>query len=59
MRKAESKIKSRGELQLLLAGAKRHGKRIVFANGCFDTLHVGHVRYLSGAKSKATSWSWA
>jgi len=52
MRKAESKIKSRDELQLLLAGAKRHGKRIVFANGCFDTLHVGHVRYLSGAKEQ-------
>ena len=52
MRKAESKIKSREELQLLLAGAKRHGKRIVLANGCFDTLHVGHVRYLSGAKEQ-------
>jgi rfaE bifunctional protein nucleotidyltransferase chain/domain len=52
MRTAESKIKSREELQLLLAGAKRHGKRIVFANGCFDTLHVGHVRYLSGAKEQ-------
>ncbi|HXR33044.1 MAG TPA: adenylyltransferase/cytidyltransferase family protein [Verrucomicrobiae bacterium] len=52
MRKAESKIKSREELQLLLTGAKRHGKRIVFANGCFDTLHVGHVRCLSGAKEQ-------
>lgn len=52
MRKAESKIKSREELQLLLSGAKRHGKRIVFANGCFDTLHVGHVRYLSAAKEQ-------
>jgi len=52
MRKAESKIKSREELQLLLDGAKRHGKRIVFANGCFDMLHVGHVRYLSDAKKQ-------
>ncbi len=52
MRKAKSKIKSRNELQLLLDGAKRHGKRIVFANGCFDTLHVGHVRYLSSAKDE-------
>ena len=52
MRKAESKIKSREQLQLLLAGAKRHGKRIVFANGCFDTLHVGHVRYLSAARAQ-------
>ena len=52
MRKAESKIKSRESLRLLLEGAKRHGKRIVFANGCFDTLHVGHVRYLSGAREQ-------
>lgn len=29
---------------------KAQGKRIVFANGCFDILHVGHVRYLYGAK---------
>ena len=30
---------------------KRSGKRIVFTNGCFDILHVGHVRYLEQAKS--------
>ena len=29
---------------------KSQGKRIVFANGCFDILHVGHIRYLNGAK---------
>jgi rfaE bifunctional protein nucleotidyltransferase chain/domain len=29
---------------------KRDGKRIVLANGCFDVLHVGHIRYLHGAK---------
>ena len=52
MRKAQTKIKTRAELQLLLTGARRHGKRIVFANGCFDTLHVGHVRYLSSAKEQ-------
>jgi len=27
------------------------GEKIVFANGCFDLLHVGHVRYLRGAKT--------
>ena len=27
-----------------------HGKRVVMANGCFDMLHVGHVRYLQAAK---------
>ena len=52
MRKAKSKIRPLEELRLLLDGAKRHGKRIVLANGCFDTLHVGHVRYLSGARQQ-------
>jgi len=30
--------------------ARESGSRIVLANGCFDVLHVGHVRYLAGAK---------
>jgi len=30
--------------------ARNHGRSIVLANGCFDLLHVGHIRYLSGAK---------
>jgi len=50
MRSAESKIVSREKLSELVRAAKRRGSRIVFANGCFDTLHVGHVRYLAGAK---------
>jgi len=29
---------------------RREGKRVVLSNGCFDTLHVGHVRYLEGAR---------
>jgi len=48
----ESKIVSREKLRRLLAEARQKSKRIVFANGCFDTLHVGHVRYLAGAKEK-------
>jgi len=52
MRTAESKIVSRQELASLLAQAKRAGKRVVFANGCFDTLHVGHIRYLECAKKE-------
>src|SRR6516165_1063315 len=52
MRSAESKIVSREKLSELLAAAKRHGSRVVLANGCFDTLHVGHVRYLAGAKEQ-------
>jgi len=31
---------------------KREGKRIVFTNGCFELLHIGHVRYLSAAKAE-------
>lgn len=50
MRHAQSKIVSRDRLRELLAGHKRRGDRVVFANGCFDTLHVGHVRYLEGAR---------
>ena len=30
--------------------ARENGARIVFANGCFDVLHVGHVRYIEGAR---------
>ncbi len=30
---------------------KRQGKSIVFTNGCFDILHVGHIRYLRGARA--------
>ena len=33
-----------------IAEARRTGKQIVFTNGCFDLLHVGHVRYLAAAR---------
>jgi D-glycero-beta-D-manno-heptose 1-phosphate adenylyltransferase len=50
MREAASKVIPRDVLQRKLAEHKRHGECIVFANGCFDTLHVGHIRYLEGAR---------
>jgi D-glycero-beta-D-manno-heptose 1-phosphate adenylyltransferase len=50
MREAVSKVIPRDVLQHKLAEHKRRGERIVFTNGCFDTLHVGHVRYLEGAR---------
>ena len=50
MREAASKILSRDVLRRKLAEHKRTGQRIVFANGCFDTLHVGHIRYLESAR---------
>jgi rfaE bifunctional protein nucleotidyltransferase chain/domain len=33
-----------------VVAARAAGSKIVFANGCFDVLHVGHVRYLAGAR---------
>ena len=39
------KLRTLDELPALL-----HGKKAVLANGCFDILHVGHVRYLEGAR---------
>src|SRR5690348_9784509 len=50
MRSAESKIVTRDHLRELLAEHRRRGQKIVLANGCFDTLHVGHTRYLEGAR---------
>ena len=50
MREAASKIVARGLLSEKLAEHKRRGRRVVFANGCFDTLHVGHIRYLEGTR---------
>jgi len=45
-----NKILSRETLEQRLAEHRRRGRRIVLANGCFDLLHVGHVRYLEGAR---------
>src|ERR1044072_6832795 len=42
-------VLSREELIQRVVSARDSGARIVFANGCFDVLHVGHVRYLAGA----------
>src|SRR6266436_7638562 len=52
MREAASKIMPRAVLREKLAEYKRQGRRIVFANGCFDALHVGHIRYLEGARGE-------
>src|ERR1700716_1188688 len=50
MREAASKIVSRDALRQKLTEHKRRGQSVVLANGCFDLLHVGHVRYLEGAR---------
>lgn len=44
------KILSRNELVRRVEEHRARGERIVLANGCFDILHVGHLRYLQGAR---------
>ena len=43
-------ILSRDELLTRINTDRKNGSRVVLANGCFDVLHVGHVRYLAGAR---------
>ncbi len=45
------RIVERSELVKIVEKERLSGKRIIFANGCFDVLHVGHVRYLEAAKA--------
>jgi D-glycero-beta-D-manno-heptose 1-phosphate adenylyltransferase len=44
-------IRELAELKRIIDEEKERGRKIVFGNGCFDLLHVGHVRYLKGAKA--------
>jgi D-glycero-beta-D-manno-heptose 1-phosphate adenylyltransferase len=50
--KIRKKIFARNELVDMLAEHRAKGEKIVLANGCFDILHVGHTRYLSGARAE-------
>ncbi len=45
------KILSWNELKTVIDSLKAKGKKIVFTNGCFDIIHVGHIRYLKEAKA--------
>lgn len=47
------KLLAESQLAAALAADRREGRTVAFANGCFDLLHVGHVRYLQGAKAEA------
>ena len=53
MRSAPSKIATLAEVEARVEEARRAGKTVALANGCFDVLHVGHVRYLQGARREA------
>jgi D-beta-D-heptose 7-phosphate kinase/D-beta-D-heptose 1-phosphate adenosyltransferase len=50
LKDSDSKIKNLDVLAHLIASERSRGKRVVFTNGCFDLLHVGHVKYLQKAR---------
>jgi rfaE bifunctional protein nucleotidyltransferase chain/domain len=45
------KIKNKEEIKKIVDKAKAKGKKVIFTNGVFDILHLGHVRYLAQARS--------
>ncbi len=51
MQTAGSKVKGRSELKSIVERHQARGQRVVFTNGCFDLLHIGHVRYLEKAQA--------
>ena len=49
--RARDRVLARRAARDAVAGVQRRGERVVFTNGCFDLLHVGHVRSLEQARS--------
>jgi D-glycero-beta-D-manno-heptose 1-phosphate adenylyltransferase len=45
------KIKSLKDLQAIVLAIHASGRKVVFANGCFDLIHAGHIRYLQNARA--------
>jgi D-glycero-beta-D-manno-heptose 1-phosphate adenylyltransferase len=45
------KIKTLAELETIVPSIRASGRAIVFANGCFDLIHAGHIRYLQNARA--------
>jgi len=45
------KVMEREQIIPAIAQARAQGRRIVFTNGCFDLMHIGHTRYLQAAKA--------
>ncbi len=53
MREAAGKVGSLDTVRSRVEAARAQGRTVALANGCFDVLHVGHVRYLEGARAEA------
>jgi rfaE bifunctional protein nucleotidyltransferase chain/domain len=53
LRPAHAKIGTLDDALRRVEEARAQGRSVALANGCFDLLHVGHVRYLAGAKAEA------
>jgi len=53
VRRAVSKVSSLDQVRRHVERAREQGRTVALANGCFDVLHVGHVRYLAGARAEA------
>jgi len=53
VRRAAEKVGTLEEVRRRVEDARANGRTVAFANGCFDVLHVGHVRYLEGARAEA------
>jgi rfaE bifunctional protein nucleotidyltransferase chain/domain len=53
VRQAASKLGTLEEVRERVEAARGRGQKVALANGCFDVLHVGHVRYLEGARAEA------
>jgi rfaE bifunctional protein nucleotidyltransferase chain/domain len=47
-----SKLRTREEARAIREKLRTEGKRVIFANGCFDVLHGGHVSYLADARAQ-------
>jgi rfaE bifunctional protein nucleotidyltransferase chain/domain len=53
VRASVSKVGSLESVRERVAAVREEGRTVALANGCFDVLHVGHVRYLEGARAEA------
>jgi D-glycero-beta-D-manno-heptose 1-phosphate adenylyltransferase len=53
VRRAADKLGTLDDVRKRVEQARGEGRTVALANGCFDVLHVGHVRYLEGARAEA------